>query len=105
MRATMRRGQESGTGAAAVIVGMILFGCAEPSPRSLPVTAVLQCSDPRPEICTLEYLPVCAVRDTGVRCATTPCESTELATYSNACSACNDPTVLGHSEGACEALQ
>jgi hypothetical protein len=72
-------------------------------PRPLPDTAAIQCMDPRPQICTQDYRPVCAIRDTGVRCATEPCESTELRTYSNACSACSDSQVLSHVEGACEA--
>jgi len=72
-------------------------------PRPLPDTAAIQCMDPRPQICTLDYRPVCGTRDTGVRCVTEPCESTELQTYSNACSACSDSLVLSHVEGTCEA--
>jgi len=86
-------------------VGMILLGCAEPQPRSLPTTVAVQCTDPRPELCTLDYRPVCATRDTGVRCVTTPCDSTELATYSNACAACADPRVVSSTQGACESLE
>ena len=81
------------------------LGRAEPQLRSLPTTAAVQCADTRPEICTLDYRPVCAPRDTGVRCVTTPCDSTELATYSNACAACADPRVVSSTEGACESLE
>ena len=51
-------------------------------------SAMNTCSTPRPEACTLQYLPVCATVDTGIRCVTTPCPSTVQKTYGNACSAC-----------------
>lgn len=62
----------------------------------------IQCTDPRPQICTREYRPVCGLRDTGIRCITTPCPSTERKTYSNACSACSDPDVLEYTPGECD---
>ena len=52
-------------------------------------------------MCTREYRPVCAWVDTGVRCVTEPCDSTEWRTYSNGCTACADARVVGHREGAC----
>lgn len=60
-----------------------------------------KCQDPRPELCTQEYDPVCALRDTGVRCVTTPCPSAEWKTYGNACMACNDTDVMGYRPGEC----
>ena len=60
-----------------------------------------QCTSPRPQMCTRDYRPVCATRDTGVRCVTTPCPSTEMVTKSNACTACADEKVFGYTEGAC----
>ena len=54
------------------------------------------CSDPRPEVCTREYRPVCAdrvVEDARVEQVTRP----------NACEACRDSDVRGHRPGACEA--
>jgi hypothetical protein len=63
---------------------------------------ISQCTLPRPEICTEEYMPVCAVRDTGVRCVTTPCDSTEHIEYSNACAACSDADVISYTDGRCE---
>lgn len=61
------------------------------------------CEEPRPEICTREFRPVCAQRDIGVRCVTTPCETIEPVTAGNACTACSDPAVLGYYPGRCEA--
>jgi hypothetical protein len=71
---------------------------AEVTPQASQFTP---CTIPRPQICTMEYMPVCASRDTGIRCVTTPCDSTEQVEYSNACSACGDPEVTGYVQGGC----
>lgn len=64
---------------------------------------LVACSDPRPEVCTREFRPVCAQRDTGVRCVTAPCdEATEWVTKSNACVACSDSEVIAHRPGSCD---
>jgi hypothetical protein len=59
------------------------------------------CPETRPEMCTQQYDPVCAKRDTGIRCVTTPCESSAWVTYSNGCSACSDPKVSAFKSGSC----
>ena len=64
---------------------------------------VVVCSEPRPQICTHDYKPVCASRDTGIRCVTTPCPTTENITYSNGCAACSDKRVISYQSGSCEA--
>ena len=70
---------------------------------TLPANYV-ECKDPRPEVCTREYKPVCARKDNGIRCVTTPCPSTDKVTASNACTACSDKAVLGYTpDGACPA--
>ncbi len=48
------------------------------------------CEEPRPEVCTREYVPVCAIKRDN---------STGL--YANACSACSNSEVIGYNEGAC----
>lgn len=60
------------------------------------------CTDPRSPICTMEYMPVCGKRDTGIRCVTTPCPSMEWKTYPNACTACADEAVVGYIAGECQ---
>lgn len=62
-----------------------------------------QCTEPRSTMCTREYRPVCADVDTGIRCVTTPCNSSEKKTYANGCTACADPKVIGYAPGACSA--
>lgn len=88
-----------------LVLLLAAIGCnaapAPPAPRE-PPEGYVACSDPRPEVCTKQYDPVCAQRDTGVRCVTTPCPSAEPVSYGNACEACADPKVLGHRPGACE---
>lgn len=66
-----------------------------------PQVEYTQCQNPRPQMCTMDYNPVCAVKDIGIRCITTPCDSTALVTYANGCSACADERVLGYQDGAC----
>jgi hypothetical protein len=71
-----------------------------PTPAPAPV-ADTACATPRTRMCSMIYAPVCATRDTGVRCITTPCPSSERKTYSSACTACVDPNVSGWTKGAC----
>jgi hypothetical protein len=48
------------------------------------------CADPRPQVCTMEYLPVCAIQETGVK-----------KTYASACNACADIAVVSYLPAAC----
>jgi len=49
------------------------------------------CTDPRPQVCTQDYRPVCARLQDG-----------RSKTYSNGCSACSDPAVSSYRQGPCE---
>lgn len=59
------------------------------------------CGEIRPEMCAQIYDPVCARRDTGIRCVTTPCDSWETRQYPNSCEACRDPKVASYLPGPC----
>lgn len=74
------------------------MGCDEAEPSR---DGYVACTEPRPEMCTMQYDPVCAEVDTGIRCITEPCPSTEWKTYGNGCSACGDADVLGYVPGEC----
>jgi hypothetical protein len=75
-----------------LVAVLSLVACASGNPSLVPATGPkTACTDPRPQICTMDYTPVCAQLETG-----------ELKTYSNACSACGDVNVLAHSPAACE---
>ena len=87
----------------ALVVAALSGACAAadaPQP-SAPQPAYVACTNPRPEVCTRDYRPVCAQVDTGKRCVTVPCESSVNETRGNACSACGDPKVIGYRAGAC----
>ena len=91
----------------AVFTATLCLGMGCGSPQSTPAIAeaardTIECMDPRPEMCTQDYRPVCGLRDTGIRCVTTPCDSTEWETYSNGCSACSDASVERYRPGACD---
>lgn len=83
---------------------LLCTACAQ-APEPAPLAdepALTHCTEPRPQACTREYNPVCASRDTGIRCVTTPCPSAEWKTYGNGCDACADSKVIGHRPGECE---
>ena len=75
--------------AAAVLT---LTACtSSPSLRINPGTEGLSfCPEPRPEVCTMEYRVVCARLQNGT-----------FKEYSNACSSCSDPNVVGYRDGSC----
>ena len=51
---------------------------------------VILCEEPRPQICTREYNPVCATLNDG-----------SIKTGSTGCAACSDAQVKGYVMGAC----
>jgi hypothetical protein len=66
------------------------------APREAPLqaesaTSEIVCSEPRPQVCTMECNPVCALRDGGQR-----------ETLSSPCNACADADVVSHLPGACD---
>jgi hypothetical protein len=63
-------------------------GEAQQSPRQLLET---ECREPRPEVCTFQYQPVCGLTEGG-----------KWKTFSNGCQACSEAGVIGHRDGACE---
>jgi hypothetical protein len=77
----------------------LIAGCS-PTVRQPPDTvrfdaagtqAQVVCREPRPQVCTQDYRPVCATLRGG-----------GFKTYSNGCNACSDPAVASYREGACE---
>lgn len=51
---------------------------------------LILCEEPRPQICTREYDPVCATLKDGTS-----------KTAATDCTSCSDPAVVGYSKGAC----
>ncbi len=65
----------------------LLFACSQEQAPQLRSDGV--CQPPRPQICTMQFDPVCSEHDG------------QLQQYSNACSACSDPQVETYQHGAC----
>ena len=92
-----------------ITVFITTYGCqSHPKKDSAVITETTKpvelniCNNPRPQMCTREYRPVCADVDTGVRCIKAPCPSTKRKIYSNTCTACSDSKVYGYKLGACK---
>ena len=52
--------------------------------------AATVCEEPRPQVCTMDYRPVCGTLSDG-----------SVQTYSNGCGACSDAKVTSWVEGEC----
>jgi hypothetical protein len=78
-----------------VLLALLIGGCAgggAPEPQSSDTSsAMTRCTEPRPQICTQEYLPVCAQLKDGAQ-----------RTYATGCVACADAEVVGYRPGACD---
>ena len=66
-------------------------GPADPEASEAPALQTVQCEEPRPKICTLQYEPVCAVMESG-----------SINTYPSACNACADIAVSAWRPEPCE---
>lgn len=73
-----------------VVFGVLLSACngvATPDPSASEGVA---CVDPRPQVCTMEYNPVCAELGNG-----------NTKHYSSPCNACADDAVKSYLPDAC----
>ena len=74
-----------------MILCLAIAGCAAPAANQpAPAAGATVCEDPRPEVCTMDYRPVCATLKDG-----------SSKTYSNGCGACSDANVNSWIEGEC----
>ena len=76
-----------------VIQSALLGACvSSPAPNEEEKTAAVnQCMEPRPNVCTMDYRPVCGTLN----------DESE-AEYSNGCGACADSNVVSWVEGSCK---
>ncbi|UZE95288.1 Kazal-type serine protease inhibitor family protein [Alkalimarinus alittae] len=74
-------------------LGLIGMSCAIMACTATPekIQVENQCKDPRPQICTMIYMPVCGLDEKG-----------DINTYASGCNACSRADVVGYSDGACE---
>jgi hypothetical protein len=72
-------------------ISLLLGACASGSPdKEMAVVGATVCKDPRPQVCTMDYTPVCATLVDG-----------SVKTYSNGCGACSDANVNSWVADAC----
>ena len=69
---------------------LILFGC-NPESEKVSIEVDTACVEPRPEVCTKEYKPVCGYIKDG----------STIKTFSNGCEACSDKEVFGYITNEC----
>ena len=70
-------------------VTLVVAACAGQEPAD--TSAGVQCSEPRPQVCTMEYAPACATLIAGGR-----------KEYSSGCNACADDSVASYVPGPCD---
>ena len=76
---------------AMILAGVALGACASgPKEPMAAATGATICEDPRPQVCTMDYRPVCGTLEDGT-----------TKTYSNGCGACADVEVVSWVEEAC----
>ena len=80
-----------------LLMALSLGACAsqatQPNDDASKAASRIVCQDPRPQICTMDYSPVCGeLTDGGSK------------TFSNGCGACAVSNVDGYTPGECPAL-
>ena len=77
-----------------LLLALVTGGCAsshETTDGGAVTSTMTACTEPRPQICTREYRPVCAQLADG-----------RFKTYATGCTACSDTAVSAYKAGACE---
>lgn len=77
-----------------ILVGLMLASCATSPENTALELPTHQCQEPRPEVCTMEYKPVCGLN-----------QAKEKFDFSNACSACSDHQIMRWFEGQCDTVE
>lgn len=76
---------------ASLAIAILLGACASTdADKKMPAADATICQDPRPQVCTMDYRPVCGTQKDG-----------SVKTYSNGCGACADIEVISWVENAC----
>lgn len=72
-----------------IAAACVLAACGN-NPAQEPELPGTQCADPRPQVCTMEYNPVCATLVAG-----------GTKQYASPCNACADDAVSAYLAGPC----
>ena len=73
------------------ITYLLIAACASTQQPHSEKMGTIECPELRPEMCTMDYNPVCGYLSDGT-----------FKTSSNGCNACTDPEVVSYSEGECK---
>ena len=73
------------------IAFLFITACATTQQSHSVKMETIDCPELRPEMCTMDYNPVCGNLSDGT-----------FKTYSNGCNACSDPDVTRYSQGECK---
>jgi len=76
---------------AAVFMSVSLSSCTTTEKKTVVDESLTKCTTPKPQICTLEYKPVCGYEIDA-----------NYKTFSNACTACSNAKIVSYAEGACK---
>jgi hypothetical protein len=76
---------------AALVLPLLCLGACSASSPPAPITSFsTRCADPRPQVCTMEYDPVCGQLADGAR-----------EDYASPCNACAHDAVHAYQAGSC----
>lgn len=76
------------TGIPILLALSLLSACT--STANNPQPGITACPEIRPQVCTMEYMPVCATHKDGM-----------IKTYASGCTACANHEVISHRAGEC----
>lgn len=70
---------------------LLISGCVSNKVDKPVIDVVQYCPDERPQMCTMQYDPVCGFH-----------ADASSKTYSSDCTACSHPEVIGYNPGECQ---
>jgi hypothetical protein len=73
-----------------IVATLVISGCSRTEEQPNDNDNLTACTEPRPQMCTMQYDPVCGVRDDGTE-----------QTYATDCTACSDAAVTHYRSREC----
>ena len=74
-----------------LVLLLIVYACTSLD-KTLEDSTLTLCLDPRPEVCTMDFRPVCGLR----------ADNSVIRTFSNACMACSELETMAYIDGECD---